>query len=63
VASERCNFTRRFLEKLISEGKGPATIKFGARRIGVIEADLNAWMRLHRRPAPSEATAPSTETV
>jgi predicted DNA-binding transcriptional regulator AlpA len=57
VAAERCGFTRRFLEKLIAEGHGPVTIKFGARRVGILADDLNAWIQNHRRPAPNEATA------
>jgi hypothetical protein len=57
AAAKRCGFTRRFLEKLIAEGRGPVTIKFGARRVGILADDLVAWVQTHRRLAPGEASA------
>jgi predicted DNA-binding transcriptional regulator AlpA len=65
-AAGRCGFTRRFLEKLIAEGRGPATIKFGQRRVGVLADDLADWIQLHRRPSPVSAIdepAPSAESI
>jgi len=53
--AERASFTRRTLERLISNGEGPAVINLSARRRGVLESDFEAWLMSRRRPAPAEA--------
>lgn len=54
AAAERAGIVRRTLERLISTGEGPATIFLSARRRGILEADLEAWLLKRRRPAPGE---------
>jgi hypothetical protein len=61
AAAKRCNFTRRHLEQLISDGVGPPTVKFG-RRVGVLADDLSDWVQKHRRPAPGKTIAATAET-
>jgi len=54
-AAKRAGVVRRTLERLISEGTGPAIIHISARRRGVLEDDLEAWLIARRRPAPRGA--------
>jgi predicted DNA-binding transcriptional regulator AlpA len=51
-AAKRATLTRRSLERLISKGEGPATVRISERRVGILESDLDAWMLSRRRPAP-----------
>jgi hypothetical protein len=53
-AAGRANIARRTLERFISTGEGPAIIHIGQRRRGVLEADLEIWLRSRRHPAPCE---------
>jgi hypothetical protein len=48
---------RRTLERLISIGEGPAIIELSARRRGILDADLRAWLQRRRRAPPGEAPA------
>ena len=54
-AAERAGIVRRTLERQISIGEGPATIALSARRRGILDRDLEAWLLKRRRPAPGEA--------
>jgi hypothetical protein len=54
-AAARAGVVRRTLERLISLGEGPAIITLSARRRGILERDLEAWLLKRRRPAPGEA--------
>ena len=51
-AAKRAGIVRRTLERLISIGEGPAVINVSARRRGIFESDLDAWLLARRRPAP-----------
>ena len=51
-AAERDNCSRRHLERLIARGEGPPIVKLGLRRIGVLEADNDAWLLSRRRVPP-----------
>ena len=51
-AATRANLCRRSLDRLISVGEGPATIKISDRRKGVLESDFEAWVNSRRQPAP-----------
>jgi predicted DNA-binding transcriptional regulator AlpA len=53
-AAARAGIVRRTLERLISIGEGPATIELSARRRGILDRDLEAWLLKRRRPAPGE---------
>jgi len=53
----RAGLTRRTLERLISEGEGPTTLQLSKRRVGILEADLEAWLTSRRRPAPGAKVA------
>jgi predicted DNA-binding transcriptional regulator AlpA len=54
-AAARAGIVRRTLERLISTGEGPATIKLSARRRGILSRDLEDWLLGRRRPAPGDA--------
>jgi hypothetical protein len=53
-AAARAGIVRRTLERLISLGEGPAVINLSARRRGILDRDLDAWLLKRRRPAPGE---------
>ena len=53
-AAAKAGIVRRTLERLISVGEGPATIELSARRRGILDRDLEAWLLARRRPAPGE---------
>jgi predicted DNA-binding transcriptional regulator AlpA len=57
-AAGRAGFVRRTLERLIAVGDGPAVIELSARRRGILESDLEAWLLGRRRPAPGAAMPP-----
>jgi predicted DNA-binding transcriptional regulator AlpA len=54
-AAAKAGIVRRTLERLISVGEGPATIELSARRRGILDRDLEAWLLARRRPAPGDA--------
>jgi predicted DNA-binding transcriptional regulator AlpA len=54
-AAAKAGIVRRTLERLISIGEGPATIELSARRRGILDCDLDAWLLKRGRPAPGEA--------
>jgi predicted DNA-binding transcriptional regulator AlpA len=53
-AAQRAGIVRRTLERLISLGEGPATIALSARRRGILDCDLDAWLLRRRRPSPGQ---------
>jgi predicted DNA-binding transcriptional regulator AlpA len=59
-AAARAGIVRRTLERLIALGEGPATIEISARRRGILDRDLEAWLLKRRRPAPGEAVERAT---
>jgi predicted DNA-binding transcriptional regulator AlpA len=54
-ASQRATISLRQLERLLACGEGPATIQLSKRRVGIAEADLDAWLLSRRRPAIARA--------
>ncbi len=48
----RAGIVRRTLDRIRSVGEGPAEIRLSARRVGVLEADFETWLKARRRPAP-----------
>lgn len=56
-AAFRAGIVRRTLERLLAEGVGPAKVQVSKRRVGILEDDLDAWIRSRRQPAPGEAAA------
>jgi predicted DNA-binding transcriptional regulator AlpA len=56
-AASRAGIVRRTLERLLAEGTGPAKVQVSKRRVGILEDDLDRWIRSRRLPAPGEATA------
>jgi len=59
----RAGIVRRTLERLISEGKGPAIVHISKRRRGVLEADCDSWLLSRRRPAPGEKPSDKPEAA
>lgn len=55
-AAAKAGVVRRTLERLISVGEGPAVINISARRRGILDSDLEAWLLGRRRPAPGTAS-------
>lgn len=53
-AAERAGIVRRSLERLISNGEGPAIIHLSTRRRGILEADLEKWLLSRRHTASAE---------
>jgi predicted DNA-binding transcriptional regulator AlpA len=53
-AANHIGLARRSLERLISQGIGPATIHISARRRGIMEADLEMWAKSRRHAPPGE---------
>jgi predicted DNA-binding transcriptional regulator AlpA len=53
----RAGYSLRHFERLLSRGEGPAVVKLGVRRRGVLESDMDAWILARRQPAPSQSTA------
>ncbi|MCQ4190748.1 helix-turn-helix transcriptional regulator [Methylocystis suflitae] len=62
-ASHRANIAKRTLERLISIGEGPATIHLSARRVGVLESDLESWLLSRRKAPPGEKKAEALEAA
>jgi predicted DNA-binding transcriptional regulator AlpA len=56
-AASRAGIVRRTLERLISLGEGPAVVNLSARRRGILDDDLEKWVRSRRRRTPGEAAA------
>jgi len=56
-AAYRIGVVRRTLERLLANGTGPAKVQIGKRRVGILEADLEAWLLKRRLPAPGEEAA------
>lgn len=50
--ADRTGCSTRTLERLWEVGEGPARIEISVRRVGVTEADFEAWLKSRRRPAP-----------
>ena len=50
-AAKRAGIVRRTLERLIAKGEGPAVIHLSERRRGVLESDLEAWLKAKRHDA------------
>jgi predicted DNA-binding transcriptional regulator AlpA len=42
----------RHLERLISEGEGPPIVRLGARAVGILEDDGEAWIERRRVVPP-----------
>jgi predicted DNA-binding transcriptional regulator AlpA len=55
LAAARCGLSLRQLQRLLSVGEGPAVIQLSARRVGIAESDLEAWLTSRRRPVPARA--------
>ena len=53
-AAKKAGLVRRTLERLLAQGEGPAVIFISQRRRGILESDLEAWLKSRRRPAPGE---------
>jgi excisionase family DNA binding protein len=60
-AAKRASLTRRSIERLLAGGEGPAIVVLGKRRKGILDTDLDAWLRSRRRPAPGEGAKPSNQ--
>ena len=59
-AAKKAGLVRRTLERLLAQGEGPAVIHISIRRRGILESDLEAWVRSRRHRAPGEkAETPS----
>jgi predicted DNA-binding transcriptional regulator AlpA len=43
-AAVRAGVCRRTLERLLAEGAGPARVQMSPRRVGILEADPEAWL-------------------
>jgi predicted DNA-binding transcriptional regulator AlpA len=54
-AAFRAGIVRRTLERLLVEGAGPAKVQVSKRRVGILEDDLDKWIRSRRLPPPGEA--------
>jgi predicted DNA-binding transcriptional regulator AlpA len=60
-AAAKAGFVERTLERLIERGQGPPTVQLSARRVGIIDIDLEAWLLKRRRLPPgwtAEKAAP-----
>lgn len=53
-AAQRLRISKRSLERLRVVGKGPAYVKLTDRRVGYLEADLDAWLQQRRRASTSD---------
>jgi predicted DNA-binding transcriptional regulator AlpA len=53
-AAYRAGIVRRTLERLLEVGEGPAKVQLSKRRVGILESDLEKWLKSRRRPAPGE---------
>jgi predicted DNA-binding transcriptional regulator AlpA len=51
-AADRLGISTRTLDRLMSDGRGPSVIELSPRRLGFLEADLDAFIARRRRPAP-----------
>jgi predicted DNA-binding transcriptional regulator AlpA len=49
---QRAAIVRRTFERLLACGEGPTVLHLSPRRRGVLESDLEAWLRSRRRVAP-----------
>jgi hypothetical protein len=56
-AANQASINLRTLQREFSLGRGPATVALSARRRGVLEVDLDAWLISRRRAAPGEKAA------
>jgi predicted DNA-binding transcriptional regulator AlpA len=58
-AASRSGLVRRTLERLVARGDGPTVVQLTGRRVGILEADLEAWINSRRRlpPIAEEAKA------
>jgi predicted DNA-binding transcriptional regulator AlpA len=61
-AAKRIGLVRRSLERLISQGEGPAFIKISPRRRGIADIDLEKWAMSRRVAPPGENKREVTET-
>ena len=53
----------RNLQRMIARGEGPPVIQLSPRRVGIDEADDDAWLASRRkpRPAPDGGAGPQSE--
>jgi excisionase family DNA binding protein len=56
-AAKKAGLVRRTLERLLAQGEGPAVIFISQRRRGILESDLEVWLKSRRRPAPGESAS------
>jgi hypothetical protein len=52
--AKRIGLVRRSLERLISQGEGPAVIHLSKHRRVIADTDLDKWLLSRRIPAPGE---------
>jgi hypothetical protein len=62
-AAALATLTRRSIERHLAQGTGPATISLGRRRKGILDVDLEAWLRARRTPAPGEHSSGTSEAI
>lgn len=53
-AAQRAGIVRRTLERLFADGVGPARVQLSKRRVGILEADLAAWLNSRRIVPPGK---------
>ena len=58
--AERIGKSVRHLERLISQGKGPPTVKTGERAVGIAEDDGDRWVARRRKVPPGWKDETST---
>ena len=58
-AADYCGFSPRTLEKLRLTGDGPPFVRLGARAIGYLVDDVDAWLTSRRCTSTSEDTGRS----
>jgi hypothetical protein len=52
-AAQIADLGYRTLKRLLSIGKGPTTVKLTEKRVGVLDSDLQRWLRSRRHPQPA----------
>jgi predicted DNA-binding transcriptional regulator AlpA len=56
--ADRSNLSLRQLQRIIALGEGPATIQLSKRRVGIDEADHEAWLISRKKPVAPKAAQP-----
>lgn len=54
-AAQRTRLSERTLQRYAEDGRGPARIKLGARRVGYWKSDIDRWLRERTAPAKQHA--------